>query len=297
MKDLGDRILNHKKNVDNTRKVLNDCSDITVDNFKRLINQAGDLEPALLENFMGRTELIQKLFNVGLDPQFIAKILDKGSKVDLDLFEKVMMKADPENIEDLFEFFPGANGLDFDGVGMLFEKGNNSDPETINKILDDPDLFANIYSKGNNDPNMLKKIVQKGNKFDKDMVTKLYSKQPSEFEKNIMGAKVNFQRSPPKRKDSSDYMSVQNQKHSGRELNLNRTGAGFPKVKTTKKSKDEDFSEANSGVQLAGDNHYMGGVHYEYQIREVPADEVVKKRKPPKAPKTRKVVDIRLPSE
>ena len=42
---------------------------------------------------------------------------------------------------------------------MLFEKGNNSDPKLIGKLLEDPDLFANIYTKGNNDPKILRKLV------------------------------------------------------------------------------------------------------------------------------------------
>lgn len=44
---------------------------------------------------MNRPELIQKLFDVGLDPQFISKMLQNGSNIDLDLFEEVIMKAHP----------------------------------------------------------------------------------------------------------------------------------------------------------------------------------------------------------
>ena len=86
MEELGERIFKHKNNVDNARKILDNCGDNTIDNFKRLINQSGNLDEKLLDDFMSRPELVQKLFEVGLDPQFINKILQKGSNVDLDLF-------------------------------------------------------------------------------------------------------------------------------------------------------------------------------------------------------------------
>jgi hypothetical protein len=69
---------------------------------------------------MNRPELIQKLFEVGLDPHFMAKMLQKGSNIDLDLFEKVIMSTHPDVLHDLFEFSPETNGLDYDGIRMLF---------------------------------------------------------------------------------------------------------------------------------------------------------------------------------
>ena len=111
---------------------------------------------------MNRPELVQKLFEVGLDPQFISKMLEKGSNLDLDLFEEVIMKAHPQSLHDLFEFFPETTSLDFDGIRMIFQKGNKSDPNLIGQLLDNPDLFASMYTKGHNDPKILKKLVQKG---------------------------------------------------------------------------------------------------------------------------------------
>lgn len=68
---------------------------------------------------------------------------------------------------------------------MLFEKDNKSDPELIGRLIDDPDLFADIFTKGNNDPKILKKIVEKGKDLNTDVIKKLYGKVPPPTEKNI----------------------------------------------------------------------------------------------------------------
>ena len=106
LSELGDRIFKHKNNMENTRKILNNSSDNTVDNFKRLINQSANLDQKLLDDFMNKPELVQKLFEVGLDPQFITKLLQNGSNIDMNLFEQVIMNAHPEALHDLFEFSP-----------------------------------------------------------------------------------------------------------------------------------------------------------------------------------------------
>lgn len=64
-------------------------------------------------------------------------------------------------------------------------------------MFENPKLFSDLYTKGNNDPQVLKKLVEKGREFNPELVQKLYGKDKNPF----LAANYNFEL---ERKDKSD---------------------------------------------------------------------------------------------
>lgn len=130
------------------------------ENLKRLIRDSPGMDPKLLDEFMSKPDLVEKLLgNFDVDPQLLKTLLSKDSRVDLEMLEAVIMSAPVENLREMFEFSPEKHNLNFDGIGVLFEKDRKSDPKLIEKLFENPKLFNDLYTKGNNDPHVLKKLV------------------------------------------------------------------------------------------------------------------------------------------
>jgi hypothetical protein len=45
----------------------------------------------------------------------------------------------------------------------------------------EPDVVADLYTKNNNDPRILQKLVEKGSSFDKDVIVGIYGKKNNHY--------------------------------------------------------------------------------------------------------------------
>ena len=124
------------------------------------------MDPKLLEEFLTKPDLVTKLLgNCDMDPQLLKTVLGKESRVDLDMFQGVVAATSAENLKQMFEFSPEKHNINFEAVATLFEKDRRTDAKLIEKMFENPQLFNDLYTKGNNDPQVLKKLVEKGRDF------------------------------------------------------------------------------------------------------------------------------------
>lgn len=119
-------------------------------------------------------------------------------------------------------------------MATLFEKDRRTDPKLIEKMFENPQLFNDLYTKGNNDPQVLKKLVEKGRDFNPELVQKLYGKDKNPF----MAANYDFELGQSHRPDLDDE-DFHSMKGDGRPRvaqevnNMSRTeGLNFLKPRT-----------------------------------------------------------------
>jgi len=62
-----------------------------LENLKRLIRESPNLDPKLLEQFLSKPDLVEKLLGCcDLDPQLLKTLLGKDSRTDLDMLAEVV---------------------------------------------------------------------------------------------------------------------------------------------------------------------------------------------------------------
>jgi hypothetical protein len=205
------------------------------------------MDSKLVEELFNKPDLVAKLLSCSsLDPALLNNLLSNDVKTDLDMFEGVIMSSKPEHLKEVFQFSPETHNLDFAGVANLFEKDKKTDPKLIEKMLENPKLFVDLYTKGNNDANTLKKLVEKGRDFNPELVQKLYGKDKNPF----MAANYDFDLTKDKPNvDDHDFHSMtgEGRSRATQEVNnMSRTeGLNFLKPR--------NFVKINSIVELGSE--------------------------------------------